>query len=118
MQPLFQEEQVKSLIHMLVSGLHHLHTSGFVHRDIKVENCLIDKDLNLYLIDFGLAESTSLEYVEKIVVGSKLYMAPEILDQSSGDNPYKPPCDIWAIGVLMFLLLSGSFPFQGFEVED
>lgn len=98
-------------MYMLVSSVHHVHSSGFVHRDIKVENCLIDKNLKLYLIDFGLAESASKAYVEKIIVGSKLYMAPEILDQSSDDNPYRPPCDIWAIGVLMFLLLSGSFPF-------
>jgi serine/threonine protein kinase len=47
---------------MLVSGILHVHTCGFVHRDIKLENCLIDKDLNLYLIDFGLAEATSKPY--------------------------------------------------------
>jgi serine/threonine protein kinase len=45
-------------------------------------------------------------------------MAPEILDQSGDENPYQPPCDIWAIGVLMYVLLCGHFPFFGFEVED
>lgn len=116
--PFFHEEMVKSLIFQLAHGIWHVHSNGFVHRDIKVENCLIDKNLNLYLIDFGLAEACAKEYREKIIVGTKLYMAPEILDQSINDNPYLPPCDIWAMGVTMYLLMSGHFPFFGFELED
>lgn len=95
-----------------------MHKNGFVHRDIKAENCIIDKQLNLRIIDFGLAESYEKVYDEKIVVGSKLYMAPEILAQDDEESPYKPPCDIWAIGILTYLLLSGHFPFYGFELEE
>jgi serine/threonine protein kinase len=102
----------------LISGLHHVHTAGYVHRDIKIENCLIDDKLNLYLIDFGLAEAWDKPYKTKILVGTKMYMAPEILDQESDQNPYKPTCDIWAAGILTFVLLSGHFPFSGFEVDD
>lgn len=53
---------MKKLVHMLLSAAMHMHSSGFVHRDIKLENCLIDKTLNLYLIDFGLANEFAKPY--------------------------------------------------------
>jgi serine/threonine protein kinase len=94
-----------------------VHKNGFVHRDIKAENCIIDKQLNCLLIDFGLSQAFDHPYSEKLIVGTKLYMSPEILTQDD-ENPYQPPCDIWAIGILTYLLLSGNFPFYGFEVEQ
>jgi len=76
---LFREEQVKSLIKDIVLGILHVHKNGFVHRDIKAENCIIDKQLNCRIIDFGLSQTCDQIYKEKLVVGTKLYMAPEIL---------------------------------------
>ena len=116
--PLFSEDQVMRLIHMLVSSLSHVHSNEVVHRDIKAENCLVDKNMKLFLIDFGLAKMIKDKDEQKLIVGSELYMAPEIFDQDGDESPYGPPCDIWAVGILMFRLLSGQFPFQGFEVQN
>ena len=46
-------------MHMLFKGLSHIHTNGIVHRDLKTENCLIDSDNNLRIIDFGLSKASS-----------------------------------------------------------
>jgi len=81
-----------------------------VHRDIKPENVLIDIELNnsLKLIDFG----TSVEYKKddtlKEVHGTSYYIAPEVIAEN-----YDERCDIWSIGVILYILLSGKPPFDG-----
>ena len=58
-EPLLAEETVRAIMHMLFKGLSHIHTNGIVHRDLKTENCLIDSDNNLRIIDFGLSKASS-----------------------------------------------------------
>jgi serine/threonine protein kinase len=92
----------------------YLHKEGIVHRDIKPENLLLasTKDLcDVKVADFGLAKV--LEGGKgsmQTVCGSPAYMAPEI---SSGDGDYTAAVDLWSIGVMMYLMLSGSLPFTG-----
>jgi calcium-dependent protein kinase len=82
-----------------------------VHRDLKPENVLIDKELNnsLKIIDFG----TSVQFdkqkeVLKTTHGTSYYIAPEVLQKK-----YDERCDVWSIGVILYILLSGKPPFDG-----
>jgi calcium-dependent protein kinase len=82
-----------------------------VHRDLKPENVLIDKELNntLKIIDFG----TSVQYDksrEKLQTthGTSYYIAPEVLNKN-----YDERCDVWSVGVILYILLSGKAPFDG-----
>ncbi|GCE97372.1 Chk1 protein kinase [Zygosaccharomyces mellis] len=104
----------------LVSAVSYLHEEcGVAHRDIKPENLLLDKNGNLKLADFGLASkfrrkdgSKRLCYDQR---GSPQYMAPEILHY---DEYYADVTDIWSIGVLLFVILTGELPWDLPVFED
>ena len=62
-KPILPENDVCHIMYMLVKGLCHIHNNGIVHRDLKTENCLLDTEYNLRIIDFGLAKvSTNREF--------------------------------------------------------
>jgi eukaryotic-like serine/threonine-protein kinase len=87
------------------------HVKGIVHRDLKPENILIHKDGFLKILDFGLAylwEGTDLT-MPGTIVGSPAYMSPE---QIRGDKP-SPKMDLFSLGILFYLLLTGELPFKG-----
>jgi len=112
----FREDRASKLMRDMLSAVHYLHSKGIVHRDLKLENFLFDnKNSNspLLLIDFGL--SKHFEPDERLTqrVGSCYYTAPEVLQ---GKYDYR--CDIWSLGVLCYMMLSGSPPFYGKTVDD
>jgi serine/threonine protein kinase len=85
-----------------------------VHRDLKLENLLMDECDNIRIIDFGFATCYPDKKV-KLFCGTPSYMAPEIV----GRKEYRgQPADVWALGVLLFALLTGSFPFKGLTDAD
>ena len=90
--------------------LDYLHTEGISHRDIKLENVLLDNNNNVKLIDFGFSTQFSPRKKVKMFCGTPSYMAPEIVSRVEYCGP---PSDIWASGVLLFCLLNGYFPFKG-----
>lgn len=55
-ESLFPEVEIRRIMHMLMGGLYHIHANSVIHRDLKPENCLIDKDMQLRIIDFGLSK--------------------------------------------------------------
>ena len=87
-----------------------MHKNNIVHRDIKPENILIanKKSLEIKLTDFGFATYHNQKDL-KDVLGSPMYMAPEIVKRQKYDNKV----DCWSIGVVTFVLLTGSTPFDG-----
>ena len=81
------------------------------HRDIKLENILLDETKErVKLIDFGFSTCIPHERKVKIFCGTPSYMAPEIVSKIEYSGP---PADIWALGVLLYALLCGKFPFRG-----
>ena len=112
---LFREERAAKLILDMFSAVHYLHCQGIVHRDLKLENFLFEEKNStsaLILIDFGLSRRFDAEEVMTQRVGSCYCMAPEIL---AGAYDYR--CDIWSLGVLSYMIISGTPPFSGKTVD-
>jgi calcium-dependent protein kinase len=80
------------------------------HRDLKPENILLDSSdkSTIKLIDFGTSQVFENEEKMELILGTAYYIAPEILG-----GKYDEKCDIWSIGVILFILLSGEPPFPG-----
>lgn len=94
------------MIRKLLSALQHCHSENIVHRDIKPENILFDQNKNIVLVDFGLAKQTKA--VMDVVAGTPYFMAPEVID-----GKYQERCDIWSLGIVLYMLISGTLPFNG-----
>ena len=107
------EKTAKFLYRQIILGLKYIHSHNIVHRDIKLENILIDLNNNIKICDFGIGRVlSSPEQLLFDQCGTPMYIAPEIL-LSSKDNGYKGfPVDIWSIGIALYILLSGSLPFN------
>jgi len=91
----------------LFKAINHCHSLKIAHRDIKPENILINDNGDLKLIDFGLSKQVKTKKMHTIV-GTPYYIAPEVLQ-----GKYGVKCDIWSLGVIMYILLSGYLPFGG-----
>ena len=94
-----------------LSAVSYMHKVKVCHRDIKPENFLFEtreKDSEVKIIDFGLASKFGTEATMHTIVGTPYYVAPEVLQ-----GRYDAMCDIWSLGVMMYVLLSGFPPFQG-----
>jgi len=112
------EEGGAYVIRQVVSAAMYCHAKGVVHRDLKPENILIDSispdgKINVKVIDFGTALFFSPETKLKETLGTPYYIAPEVLADT-----YNEKCDVWSIGVILFVLLSGTAPFNGQTDEE
>ncbi|KAK1161515.1 NUAK family SNF1-like kinase 1 isoform X1 [Acipenser oxyrinchus oxyrinchus] len=103
------EPEARSIFRQLTSAVHYCHKNGVVHRDLKLENILLDQDYKVKLADFGLSTQFKKEQVLQTYCGSPLYASPEIVN----GLPYRgPEVDCWALGVLLYALVYGSMPFD------
>ncbi|XP_075878088.1 serine/threonine-protein kinase 33 isoform X2 [Nelusetta ayraudi] len=113
----FSEEETRHIICSLANAVVYLHRKNIVHRDLKLENILVEKSvgddngrINIKVTDFGLSMQTNgvgIEHTMSDACGTLIYMAPEMM---SGRG-YSQWCDIWSIGIIMYMLLSGESPF-------
>jgi len=107
----FTEPQGKKIIGDILNGLGYLHESGICHRDLKPENILHDKENDTWKIaDFGCATYCKPEPVMSGFEGTIQYMAPELF---TTPDTYTNVIDLWATGVICYVVLSGYFPWQG-----
>lgn len=119
----YTERDASLVMVQALKGLKHMHEKQFVHRDIKPENLLLSSpadDASIKLADFGF--STLCEDDDELyeTLGTPPYMAPELVvlrNENPADPGYNKGVDIWALGVCMYILLSGVHPFQ-IEDED
>jgi len=107
----FSEAEAREACKAIIEALHYCHKQGIVHRDIKPENLLLSsKEMgisSLKIADFGLARLLQEDSMASTTCGTPGYVAPEVLMQM----PYGKECDYWSIGVVTFILLSGTPPF-------
>lgn len=96
----------------MLSAVAFLHSRNICHRDLKLENWVLESGKDVWsplkLIDFGLSTHFTPGHRLSRVVGSSYYVAPEVLKKS-----YTEACDLWSLGVIVYMLLSGAPPFYG-----
>ena len=115
-----KESKAANIVLQIGNGLKYLHSFGIVHRDLKPDNIMItqkDSEIRVKIMDFGLSKIASKE--EKLVegFGTLYYAAPEIIQ----NLPYNKEIDVWSLGVILFYIFTGYYPFIGkeeAEIED
>lgn len=97
----------------LLEAISFLHSKNITHRDLKLENMLIDSDGDLRLADFGLSIMSETDLSTHC--GTPYYVAPEVFFNARYDGP---PADIWSCGIVLYIMLCGHFPFEGKNFEE
>ena len=103
----FSEEETKFFAAQLIIGVGNLHDKGIVHRDLKLENIMINSNGYIKIIDFGLARLLANDELAQTHCGTAEYFAPEVLKQCGYDRMV----DYWAIGILIYEMMIGITPF-------
>jgi calcium-dependent protein kinase len=116
----FTEKCAKIIMKQLFSAIEFCHLNKVIHRDLKPENILLIKkeitsiyDFQIKLIDFGTSVRVKHETMLNKNIGTPFYVAPEVLN-----NNYNEKCDMWSLGVIMYILLYGVPPFYGNNDEE
>ncbi|MGA1870490.1 MAG: serine/threonine-protein kinase [bacterium] len=104
-------ELVISILSQLIDILSACHSKNVIHRDLKPQNVMVEKDGNIRLLDFGISRMTGLSDLTKTgtSLGTPEYMAPELFST----NTYDPRTDIYSLGIICYELITSKLPFQG-----
>ncbi|MBI5348217.1 MAG: serine/threonine protein kinase [Chloroflexi bacterium] len=105
-------QEVSRIFNRLAPALDHAHAKGVIHRDLKPGNILFDQNNDPYLSDFGIAKLTqgSASFTGSAIVGTPSYMSPE---QARSDAVVDGRSDVYALGAILFELLTGQTPYKG-----
>ncbi|XP_075988622.1 uncharacterized protein LOC142984746 isoform X2 [Anticarsia gemmatalis] len=109
-----ESEAARSFAQM-VAAVGYCHSNGVVHRDLKAENLLLDKHMNIKLADFGFSNEYTSGSPLATWCGSPPYAAPELFEGRQYDGP---KADIWSLGVVLYVLVCGALPFDGSTLHE
>ncbi|KAL2477552.1 Serine/threonine-protein kinase SRK2B [Forsythia ovata] len=107
----FSEDESRYFFQQLISGVNYCHSMQICHRDLKLENTLLDGNPAplLKICDFGYSKSSLLHSKPKSTVGTPAYIAPEVLSRREYDGKL---ADVWSCGVTLYVMLVGAYPFE------
>ncbi|KPJ17414.1 Serine/threonine-protein kinase SIK3, partial [Papilio machaon] len=109
------ESEAARIFAQMVAAVGYCHSRGVVHRDLKAENLLLDRDMNIKLADFGFSNEYSAGATLATWCGSPPYAAPELFE---GRHYNGPKVDIWSLGVVLYVMVCGALPFDGSTLSD
>ncbi|XP_030065624.1 serine/threonine-protein kinase 17B [Microcaecilia unicolor] len=113
----FAEKDVIRLIYQILEGVCYLHQNNIVHLDLKPQNILlssIDPLGDVKIVDFGMSRKIGTSSEVREIMGTPEYVAPEVLNY----EPITTAADIWSIGVISYMLLTGESPFLGADKQE
>ncbi|KAG9033336.1 Protein kinase [Tulasnella sp. UAMH 9824] len=109
------ESQARRFFQQIMTAISYSHQLKIVHRDLKPENVLLDENLNVKIVDFGLSNIMTDGDFLKTSCGSPNYAAPEVI---SGKLYAGPEIDVWSCGVILYVMLCGRLPFEDENVPQ
>ncbi len=109
------ENSAKIIFKQLILGLQYIHKNKIVHRDIKLDNILMDLNNTIKICDFGVSKIINENDIMYDHCGTPAYIAPEIF-RDKGYEGFK--CDIWSAGVTLYYMISGLQPFKANNIKD
>ena len=111
------EKKASTIIHKMSTAVYYMHSFGVAHRDLKPENVLMtsdDDDGDIRILDFGLSKILGPEEKCDEPYGTLTYCAPEIIV----DEPYTKAVDLWSLGIMTYLMVSGKLPFNSEDENE
>eukprot|EP00347_Sterkiella_histriomuscorum_P006749 403351578 len=109
------EQECKKIFKQVVEAVAYLHQNNVCHRDLKLDNILVDEQKNIKLIDFGFSVECNKDQKLSLFCGTPHYMDPDIAKKR---DYLGQPSDVWSLGVILFILSTGKLPFFGeFEAD-
>lgn len=124
---MMQLEEIYSFFRDITSGLHHLHSNGYIHRDLKPSNCLLHNSgskLTVHVSDFGEVQTTNAKRTSTGATGTISYCAPEVLQRNSPEGQFgnfTTKSDIFSLGMIVYFMCFGHLPYanaDGIHEED
>ena len=109
------EEEAQYIFKQVVYGLGHCNCRSVLHRDIKLDNVLLDNDKGIKLCDFGVSKIIKKHQFIKEQCGTPAYIAPEIIADEGYEGFF---ADIWSLGVVLYAMLCGTVPFKAPNMKE
>jgi len=109
------EPVAKFIFKQIILGIKHIHDNNIIHRDIKLDNILLDLDNNIKICDFGVSRKINIGDIMFEQCGTPAYIAPEILINKGYEGF---GVDVWSAGVVLYAMLSGTVPFKGNNIKE
>eukprot|EP00806_Schmidingerella_arcuata_P003863 Macronucleus_4502.p1 GENE.Macronucleus_4502~~Macronucleus_4502.p1 ORF type:complete len:192 (+),score=20.82 Macronucleus_4502:1-576(+) len=109
-----KEPFAQKIFRQIIEGLGYIHSKNVAHRDIKLDNILLDGKGNVKIADFGVSRQIQPDQIMREQCGTPAYIAPEILR----NRGYSLNVDLWSAGVVLFAMLYGTVPFKAQTMDE
>lgn len=110
-----KESNARRIFRQMLSAINYIHENSISHRDLKIENILMDESGNSKIIDFGLSNFYDNRYLLSTFCGSLYFAAPELL---TGKKYLGPEIDIWSLGIILYVMICGTVPFDDKDIHS